>query len=320
MLVKVERDCGPPNGKFVDPEVTASGEVRASVTLDQLKIVWFNTGSLCNIACEGCYIESTPTNERLSYLTIAEVRSTLDEIARERLPVEEIGFTGGEPFLNRDFPLMLEDALGRGFRVLVLTNAMKPMQRHRPRLAALVERFGTALTVRVSLDHYTREGHEEIRGPGTWEPAMAGLRWLSAAGINVHVASRTVSGEDDERLRAGFKDLFLAEGIAVDTADPRRLVLFPEMDKGRDVPEITVRCWDILGVRPASMMCASQRMVIKRRGAQRPAVVPCTLLPYDSQFELGSSLAGAAKTVKLNHPFCAQFCVLGGASCARSDR
>jgi hypothetical protein len=57
-------------------------------------------------------------------------------------------------------------------------------------------------------------------------------------------------------------------------------------------------------------------MVIKRKGAAGPVVVACTLLPYDPQFELGSTLAEASRAVALNHPFCAQFCVLGGASCS----
>jgi hypothetical protein len=56
--------------------------------------------------------------------------------------------------------------------------------------------------------------------------------------------------------------------------------------------------------------------VIKRKGADRAKVVPCTLLPYDPAFELSERLAHAAGPVKLNHPFCAQFCVLGGASCS----
>jgi hypothetical protein len=65
------------------------------------------------------------------------------------------------------------------------------------------------------------------------------------------------------------------------------------------------------------MMCASARMVVKRRGADRPAVVACTLLPYDPAFELGATLAEAARPVALNHPHCAKFCVLGGAACSR---
>ena len=55
---------------------------------------------------------------------------------------------------------------------------------------------------------------------------------------------------------------------------------------------------------------------VKAKGRNRPHVVPCTLLPYDGAFELGHDLAGSAKTVKLNHPHCAKFCVLGGASCS----
>lgn len=66
------------------------------------------------------------------------------------------------------------------------------------------------------------------------------------------------------------------------------------------------------------MMCASSRMVVKRRGAGRPAVLACTLLPYDGQFELGTTLAEAAGAVPLNHPHCAKFCVLGGGSCTKS--
>jgi hypothetical protein len=57
-------------------------------------------------------------------------------------------------------------------------------------------------------------------------------------------------------------------------------------------------------------------MVVKRKGAARPAVLACTLIPYDAQFELGPTLKDAARPVPLNHPHCARFCVLGGASCS----
>jgi hypothetical protein len=63
-------------------------------------------------------------------------------------------------------------------------------------------------------------------------------------------------------------------------------------------------------------MCATSRMVVKRKGAERPAVLACTLVPYDAQFELGSSLKDAARPVPLNHPHCARFCVIGGALCS----
>ncbi|MEC7961670.1 MAG: radical SAM protein, partial [Pseudomonadota bacterium] len=58
------------------------------------------------------------------------------------------------------------------------------------------------------------------------------------------------------------------------------------------------------------------RMVVKRKGAASPTVLSCTLLPYDEQFEMGTTLAEAEVDVALNHPHCAKFCVLGGASCS----
>lgn len=303
--------------KFQDPRWTAKGEPRAAVALTALRMLWFNTGTRCNLTCRRCYIESSPTNDRLVYLGAAEVGGFLDEIAALGLPTGDIGFTGGEPFLNRDLPAMLADSLERGFRVLVLTNAMRPMMLKRDALLALKARHGARLALRVSLDHHAPEPHEDERGAGTWAPSLEGLLWLARQGFVVSVAGRTFSGESPEALRRGYAALFARHGLALDADDPEQLVLFPEMDSRADVPEITERCWGLLGLSPDSLMCATSRMVVKRKGAERPVVVACTLLPYDSRFELGHSLAEALGTVALNHPHCATFCVLGGASCRR---
>lgn len=304
--------------KFRDPLVTAKGETRASVALGALRTLWVNTGTLCNITCRHCYIESSPRNDALAYLTAAELEAYLAEIDRDGLPVEEVGFTGGEPFLNRDLPRMLEAVLGRGLRALVLTNAMKPMRHQADALLALRAAHGDRLTLRVSLDHHTAALHDQERQAGSFAQALAGLGWLARQGFRLNVAGRAAFGEEGEAaMRAGFARLFAAQGIPIDAADPVALMLFPEMDAAAEVPEITTACWGILRKSPESLMCASARMVVKRRGAARPAVLACTLLPYDPQFELGGTLAEAARPVPLNHPHCAKFCVLGGAACSR---
>ena len=301
--------------KFADPRFTATGERRAHVALKSLETLWFNTGTLCNLACCHCYIESSPKNDRLAYLSAAEVETFLDEIDRLGCATRLIGFTGGEPFMNPHLPAMLEDALGRGYRVLVLSNAMRPMMKLAQPLLALNERHRDRLAIRVSIDHYGRALHELERGPRSWNPALAGLLWLVENGFDVHVAGRRFSGEPEAALRAGYARLFAAHRLPIDAHDPAQLVLFPEMDAGKDVAEITTACWGILGVSPDAMMCATSRMVVKRKGAERPVVVSCTLLPYDRQFELGHTLREANGTVALNHPHCARFCVLGGGSC-----
>ncbi|MFQ5786281.1 MAG: radical SAM protein [Alphaproteobacteria bacterium] len=304
--------------KFRDQRVTADGQPRGSVDFVRLRTLWFNTGTLCNLTCRNCYIESSPRNDRLVYLTAAEVAGYLDEIADGDLGAEEIGFTGGEPFMNPDIVAMLDDCLTRGFRVLVLTNAMRPMTKLARPLLDLKERHGTRLTLRVSVDHYSRALHEIERGAHTWDRVIEGMVWLARNGFGLAVAGRTCWGEPEVEMRKGYARLFAEHGVPVDAFDPGELVLFPEMDENSDVPEITEKCWDILGVAPASMMCATSRMVIKRKGAEHPAVVACTLLPYDPQFELGHSLAEADKRVWLKHPHCARFCVLGGGSCSKA--
>ena len=304
--------------KFKDPYFTLTGEPRASVALKRLRTLWFNTGTLCNITCRNCYIESSPRNDRLVYLDRTEVLAYLDEIARDGWGTQEIGFTGGEPFLNPDLLRMMADCLSRGFRVLVLTNAMRPMQRKKSKLSELNSRFGRDLTVRVSLDHFTPERHEEERGPGTFRPTLEGLIWLARSGFRVAVAGRTMWNDDPQSERDGYARLFSEHGIPIDAHDPAALVLFPEMDANADVPEISEACWGILGKSPSDVMCASSRMVVKRKGSARPGVLACTLVPYDEQFELGTTLKEAAASVRLNHPHCAKFCVLGGGSCSAS--
>lgn len=304
--------------KFADPDWTADGAPRARVALRKLDTLWFNTGTLCNITCANCYIRSSPTNDALVYLTAGEVEVYLDEIAARDLPTREIGFTGGEPFMNPEICAMIADALDRGFGVLVLTNAMRPMMRPRVRrdLAGLIARHGPKLTIRVSLDHYTAAGHDAERGPGTWDATLEGMRWLSEKGARMAVAGRLKWSASEADARAGFGRLFATEGFRIDPDDPAALVLFPEMDETAEVPEITDACWQILGKDPGDVMCSNARMVVRRRDADAPAVLACTLLAYDREFELGRTLAEAERSIALNHPHCARFCVLGGARCS----
>lgn len=300
---------------FTDPNITAKGEARASVDFRGLETLWLNTGTLCNLACTHCYIESSPTNDRLVYLKRPDVTEILDEVKALGAPLTAIGITGGEPFMNPDIDAILEDCLSAGLDVLVLTNAMTPMRHHRQALTNLRDRFPGKLTLRVSLDHYDAVRHEEERGPRSFRPAMDGLKWLSDEGFAIAAAGRTFWGEEEPEMRAGFARLFAAEGIAIDASDAKLLVLFPEMEEGAATPEITTACWQILGKDPASLMCASERMLVRRKGAEQATLTACTLLPYDAEFDLGPTLAGASRPVPLNHPHCSRFCVLGGGSC-----
>ncbi|MDE4190081.1 radical SAM protein [Phaeobacter gallaeciensis] len=315
------KDLPNPNanlGKFQDSLVTADGSTRASVALSNPETLWFNTGTLCNIECANCYILSSPRNDALVYLTAAEVEDYLDQLEERDWRVREIAFTGGEPFMNPEMCAMAGAALERGYEVLILTNAMRPMMRKTVRqdLLVLNEKHPGKMTLRISLDHHSADIHDTERGEGSYGKTLEGMAWLRDNGFQMAVAGRITFAESESEARQGFADLFAAQGFDIDSANPGQTVLFPEMDEAVEVPEITTACWGILNKAPEDVMCASSRMVVKRKGAEKPAVLACTLLPYAPEFELGTTLAEAEKPVALNHPHCAKFCVLGGASCS----
>ena len=302
--------------KFQDPVVTADGAPRAHVEFVGLETLWVNTGTLCNIECVNCYIESSPSNDRLEYITLKELTPFLEDA--QKRGASEIGFTGGEPFMNPQMPDLAAAALERGFSVLILTNAMRPMMRDgvTRRLLSLQAAYEDRLRLRVSLDHFNGAEHDRERGQKSFDVAVDGLVWLAAHGFDISVAGRAGFGESEEAMRAGFARLFRELDVTIDAADPHKLVLFPEMDESADAPEITSNCWGILNKKPQDMMCSNARMIVKRKGAPAPAVVACTLIAYDHRFELGATLGDAARPVSLNHRHCAKFCVLGGASCS----
>ena len=301
------------DNKFKDQKVTADGSNRAFIEASNIKTLWFNTGTLCNIECKNCYIESSPKNDRLVYLTFEEVKSFIDEALDKNLGTNEIGFTGGEPFMNKDIMKMIDYSLNKNFKVLVLSNAMKPMLN---RTNELIELNHPNLTIRVSIDHYQKEKHEEIRGKKTYDVMLQGLKWLNENNFNYTLATRLLWDEKEEDLRKNFGAFIKNNNLRLDTNSPKQLVTFAEMDEKMDTPEITTSCWDILKKEPNDVMCSWSRMVVRKKNSKSPSVIACTLLPYADEFDLGETLTNSLQKIYLNHKHCSKFCVLGGSSCS----
>ena len=301
------------DNKFKDQKVTADGSNRAFIEARNIKTLWFNTGTLCNIECRNCYIESSPKNDSLAYLTFEEVKSFIDEAVDKNLGTNEIGFTGGEPFMNKDIMKMIDYSLRKGLKVLVLSNAMKPMLN---RTKELIKLNHSNLTIRVSIDHYEKEKHEEIRGKNTYDVMMQGLKWLNENNFNYTLATRLLWNEKEEDLRKNFGTFIKNNNLRLDTNSPKELVTFAEMDEKIDTPEITTSCWDILNKDPNDVMCSWSRMVVRKKNSKNPSVIACTLLPYADEFDLGETLTNSLQKIYLNHKHCSKFCVLGGSSCS----
>ena len=300
------------NKKFSNKQYTISGEKRAYVNFNGLKTLWFNTGTLCNLSCKDCYIESSPRNDRLLYLSHEDVCKYLNEIETSNINCKSIGITGGEPFMNKDIIKIISTCLNKDRELLILTNAMQPLQNKKCMLLNFQENKN--LKFRISLDHYTKEKHEKIRGKNSWDKTINGVIWLHNNNFNISIASRSLY-ENEKLLRKGYKNLFEQLNLNLDACNNNDLVLFPEMNNYADTPEITTACWSLLGVNPNNLMCSNSRMIVKRKENNKTHVVACTLLPYTKEYDYGEDLNNSFKTTYLNHPHCSKFCVLGGANC-----
>ena len=64
--------------KFSNKHFTVDGHKRAFIKMKELHTLWFNTGTLFNIECKGCYIESSPKNNQLLYINHSDVKKYLE--------------------------------------------------------------------------------------------------------------------------------------------------------------------------------------------------------------------------------------------------
>ena len=274
-----------------------------------LDTVWFQVaGTICNLRCAHCLIACSPTNRSHEFMSRELVRRYLAEA--QSLGAKDYYFTGGEPFLNRELPGILEDTLRAG-PATVLTNAtLIPEERART-LAALAASAPHALEIRVSLDGPTPEANDPIRGEGSFEAAMRGIRGLARAGIDpILTAVRTWGDAEDAQHREAFQRLLRESGCA-----PARVKILPifrigaeeRRTHGYEAKELlTPACLTDFDV--SRLQCTTSRMVTAR------GVYVCPILVEAGDARLGDTLRDSLRPYALVHGAC-YTCRVTGATC-----
>lgn len=138
-------------GRVADPIEALSPDRRPGHRL------WIYTNFHCNLACDYCCVESSPTTSR-RVIEIKEFSRLIDEATSS--DVAELYITGGEPFMLIDLDERLRLATA-ALPTTVLTNAMQWQGERRRRLEALPR---DGLTFQISLDSATPELHDRHRG------------------------------------------------------------------------------------------------------------------------------------------------------------
>jgi MoaA/NifB/PqqE/SkfB family radical SAM enzyme len=268
-----------------------------SVRLAHLDDLWFQVGgTVCNLECRHCFISCHPQNHTFGFMDLETVRRFLEESVR--LGVKEYYFTGGEPFLNRDMVPILELTLRYG-PATVLTNGTVFKDEWLRRLSMAEADSPYSLEFRVSIDGYNPESNDPIRGPGTFERAMHGVRQLLAHGF-LPIITVTRTQEDDGALYDGFVRLLKANGY-----DRPRIKILPILRIGAEAnrlrgyrEEERVTPEMMAGFDEGLLICNHSRVVTNR------GIYVCPILIEAPDARLGDTLQEAVLPFPLRHHAC----------------
>jgi MoaA/NifB/PqqE/SkfB family radical SAM enzyme len=274
-----------------------------------LDTLWLQVaGTLCNLQCTHCFISSSPTNNSFEMMSLDDVRGFLAEA--ESLGVKEYYFTGGEPFLHRDILEMLEAALALG-PVSVLTNGVLIREDTAARLRALADASDYSLDLRISLDGLAAAANDRVRGAGTYERILEGVRRLAAVGLNpVVTVTEACDGAGTEEGRVRLLELLRGLGL------PRpRLKVMPLLRLGAETrrtrgyePAETLRGLTLTRAETEVLACATGRMATAR------GVWVCPILLDSPDARMGATLRDTLRPFALAHSAC-YTCHVQGLSC-----
>jgi|ETNmetMinimDraft_2_1059921.scaffolds.fasta_scaffold00940_5 MoaA/NifB/PqqE/SkfB family radical SAM enzyme len=262
------------------PGVVSFKQVAGKHKLDDL---WFMVGSRCNLSCKHCYVGSNPKNDSLQQITLSEVIPFLDEAAA--YGVEQIYYTGGEPFINTQMLDIIDASLKRA-DVTILTNATYPIRRLLKELPSYRERHGHSLSFRVSLDHYDEAKHDAIRGEGMFTLTVENVLSLSAMGFKPIITSTAVVYENNtlgvDAIEQKFKDVFSAHGVSVEVKLlPYNLEMGTNLDR-IEMPSkhvlITEGCMTKPGITQEMFQCHNGRTIEKIEGKMMAPLLVLALL------------------------------------------
>jgi uncharacterized Fe-S cluster-containing radical SAM superfamily protein len=282
--------------------------VQPLLSLDAL---WIQVaGTTCNLSCTHCFVSCGPGDERHRMLSRAAVAEHV--AAGLGLGMREVYLTGGEPFLHPELLDILADTLAAA-PCTVLTNGTLFTRRRLEALRRLSDAARFSLELRVSLDGLSAAEHDPIRGAGTFERTLDGLRGLEAHGL-LPIVTLTRFHDEDPLAHAEHA---LAALRAAGIARPRLKVLplfrigrERERGRGYDGGE-TLAGLPAPAFDPERLQCGRSRAVTAR------GVFVCPLLVDEPGGRMGATLAEALRPFELRHGACFT-CHVTGMTCGNA--
>jgi mycofactocin radical SAM maturase len=234
----------------------------------------------CNLECAHCLSSSGRRDPR--ELTTEQCEAVIDEL--QRMQVFYVNIGGGEPTIRPDFWHLLQYAVDHQVGVKFSTNGARLTPERAAFLASPA--VGGYVDVQVSLDGATAEVNDYVRGPGSFDMAIAALTNLRAAGFRDAKISVVCTRHNIDQLDA-------LAALADDYGATLRLTRLRPSGRGADV-------WDDLHPLPEQQRVLYDWLIARGDG----------VLTGDSFFHLeafgealpGLNLCGAGRVVCLIDP------------------
>lgn len=216
----------------------------------------------CNLNCVHCYCRLPADDEQAarSELTTEQLCSLIDKAADAGCLF--MFFTGGEPFLRRDFLEVYSHAKHRGLLIILLTNGTLIAER-------IAHYLGDQPPAKIEISLYgrTKETYEKVtRVPGSYERCMKAIYMLLENGVPVDLKTpaMTINRHEIAELKSFAKSL--GRSFRFDTSITRRL------DGTRESQRVLLTAKDAvaLELRDGERMSAWRTELERFAGVQRP--------------------------------------------------
>ena len=162
------------------PLVELEREPQGYIQPGALSELWFHTGTACNLACPFCFEGSKPGDGRLERITLVDAQPLIDEAVS--LGARQFSFTGGEPFIVKDFVNILRYASNSN-PCLVLTNGTDPLLKRLRQIEPLLSQ-PHSVSFRVSIDYPNRRTPRRIARSRFIRKVMAQPERTARAGLS----------------------------------------------------------------------------------------------------------------------------------------
>lgn len=259
------------------------------VKMEELNNLFFElTTKNCNLKCSHCYIKRNPYKQEKDFIHLDKIKQSL--ILSKKENVKCIYLTGGEPMLHPDFNTILRLCL-KFSNTSVLTNGTLINDKKARFLRKIDDESNFETIYRISLDHYTEQKNDEIRGRGSFRKALLAIQSLYKYEFNPIISTVNYYNESKEELFNGFKEMLNKIDFEFEDIN---LKIIPYFNPAANTfNQVETNDFDKNG-----LDCFNSRIVSSK------GVFCCPVLCNDFRARTGATLEGYSRKVYLDTEKC----------------